>query len=309
MVGQPADGDVGGQLGPVAGAEDPLGRLDERGEHVGVEDGVHPLEHRQGPLEPHAGVDVLLGQVDQRAVGQPAVLHEHEVPELDVALLGTVLRPAGRAELLALVEEQLRARAARAGIAHLPEVVLAQPLDPLGGDAARLDPQLGGLVVGLVHGHPHPLGVDAQHLGRELPGQWDRPLLEVVAEAEVPEHLEERVVTGRDADEVDVDGPEALLHRSGAGPGGLVLAGEVRLERDHAGDGEQHRGVPWNQAGRRHELVAPIGEEPEERRAQLVGVHQSALTSVCTFQPGSQAAPGLGDRPPSLPGGCLAPAA
>jgi hypothetical protein len=141
VVGQASDGDVGRALGPVAGPEDPLGRLDQVGERVGVKDRVDALEGRQHPLEPHPGVDVLLGQIDQRAVGHPVVLHEDEVPELDVALLGAVPRSAPGAEPLALVEEQLRARARGSGLAHLPEVALvAQPLDPLGTNAGGVHP-------------------------------------------------------------------------------------------------------------------------------------------------------------------------
>ncbi len=53
-------------------------------------------------------------------------------------------------------------------------------------------------------------------LGQELPGPVDRVALEVVAEAEVAQHLEERVVVGRAADVVDVAGAQALLAGRGA---------------------------------------------------------------------------------------------
>ncbi len=53
--------------------------------------------------------------------------------------------------------------------------------------------------------------------------------------------------------------------------GGTSSPSEVRLERHHAGHGEQHRRVVRDQAGRRHHRVAALGEEPGERPAQLVG--------------------------------------
>ncbi len=43
-----------------------------------------------------------------------------------------------------------------------------------------------------------------EDLREELPGEGDGVLLEVVAEAEVPEHLEERVVARGDADVLEV---------------------------------------------------------------------------------------------------------
>ena len=63
----------------------------------------------------------------RRAV--PVVLHEHQVPDFDVAV-AIRLRCAGRTarNLRTVIVENFGAGAAGAGIAHLPEVVL-------GGDA------------------------------------------------------------------------------------------------------------------------------------------------------------------------------
>ena len=46
---------------------------------------------------------------------------------------------------------------------------------------------------------------------QELPGPVDRLALEVVAEAEVAQHLEERLVERGPADVLDVAGADALL--------------------------------------------------------------------------------------------------
>jgi hypothetical protein len=54
----------------------------------------------------------------------------------------------------------LAARAAGAGVAHLPEVVLvAEPLDAVHRHAHLLVPDGLGLVVALVHGDPQPVAV------------------------------------------------------------------------------------------------------------------------------------------------------
>src|SRR5215203_3278095 len=108
------------------------------------------------------------------------------------------------------VDVDLRARAARAGVAHLPEVVLvAEALDAGERHADLLVPDLLGLVVALVNGDPEPVAVEspatARRIGRhELPAPRDDVALEVVAEAEVAEHLEEHEVSLRATDVVEV---------------------------------------------------------------------------------------------------------
>ena len=66
------------------------------------------------------------------------------------------------------------------------------------------------LVVVLVDGRPQTLGIEPEVLRAQLPRPGDRFLLEVVAEGEVAEHLEERQV-GLVADLLDVGRPEGLL--------------------------------------------------------------------------------------------------
>ena len=69
---------------------------DDRAEQVDLVVVVRALQHRGDALEPHAGVDRGLRQVDALAAGQLLVLHEHEVPDLDEAVAVGVGR-AGRA--------------------------------------------------------------------------------------------------------------------------------------------------------------------------------------------------------------------
>ncbi len=140
-----------------------------------------------------------------------------------------------------------------------------------------------GFLVVVIDGDGEPLLVEAEVLRQQLPGERDRPLLEVVAEREVAEHLEERVVARGVADIVEVvvlaAGAHALLRDCRAHVGARLLAGEHVLELHHAGVGEhQRRVVARHERGRRHHLVAVLLEEVEKRAADVVdGGHRSAF--------------------------------
>ena len=253
VVGQHAVGLGRDLVGAVGGASFPLDPLHDRLEAVGLVHRVDALEDRRGALDAHARVDVLPGQRRQRVVGVQLELHEHEVPELEVAIAlaarGAVVAAAALRRAAVVVE--LAAGAARPDGPRLPEVVGArQPDDPLGRHAhllPALDCHLVGaeteLGVAGEHGRPEQLLVELQVLGDELPGVPDGAVLEVVAEREVAEHLEEGEVPRGGADLVDVGRAEALLHGRQRRVGRLRLAEEERLERLHAGRGEQHRRV------------------------------------------------------------------
>jgi len=77
-------------------------------------------------------------------------------------------------------------------------------------------PDAFGVVVFLVDRDPQPGRIGLQHVGDEVPQEPDRVGLEVVAEAEVPHHLEEREMPVGAPDVVEVvvlaAGPDALLH-------------------------------------------------------------------------------------------------
>ena len=67
--------------------------------------------------------------------------------------------------------------------------------------------------------------------------------------------------------------------------GRRLVADEVRLERHHAGDGEQHRRVVRDQAGRGHDRVAALGEEVDERVAELVGGARGLVYAMVRGEP------------------------
>ena len=236
---------------------------------------------------PEAGVDVLRGQLGERAVRLELVLHEHEVPELEEAL-GVVAWAVGvGAEVGAAVEVELRAGPARAGRAGLPEVVLAaEEHDALVRDADRppvVDRLLVGaepeLLVAAEDGDPDVLEAKPEavlRVGGEVEREPDRLLLEVVAHREVAEHLEEGEMPKREPDVLDVRGAERLLAGGQPATGRLLLAAEVRLERLHARGGEENRGVinTGNKRRRRHaQMPVPLKErqKPLPNLARLHG--------------------------------------
>src|SRR5260370_30515983 len=127
MVGDDA---VRHGLGPVGRHAGRLGRgEDQRAHQVDVVIVVLALQYGGNALEPHAGVDRRARQRAALVLRHLLVLHEDEVPDLDEAValgIGTAGRAAG--DVVAVVVEYLRARAARAGVARRPELVR-------GGDA------------------------------------------------------------------------------------------------------------------------------------------------------------------------------
>ena len=130
---------------------------------------VDALQQRRHPLQAHAGVDVLRRQLAEdrevllvRARRRDLVLHEDEVPELQVPVLVDLRAALGAVGGAAVVVE-LRARAARARDAHRPEVVLlAAAHDALQRAARSLVPDLDRLVVVEVDRRPDLLRVEPE---------------------------------------------------------------------------------------------------------------------------------------------------
>ena len=246
---------------------------------------VDALQDGRHPLQAHAGVDVLGRQqaLDVEVVLGPdlaqLVLHEDQVPDLEETVL-----VGGRAAVAAVfgaaVVVDLRARAAGARHAHVPVVVgQAAGLDPVLRQADLVPPDRERLVVTVQDGGPQlalgePEPAVGLGLGQQLPGVPDGALLEVIAERPVAQHLEERGVPGGLAHLFDVQRPHALLHVGHPPVRRRPLAEQVRLERLHARDDEQHRGVVGNQGGRRHDGVPLLLEVRKEAAGDLCRLHQ-----------------------------------
>src|ERR1019366_9110060 len=167
VVGEHAERNAGPfRSARIPGTDQRLDLGDEWHEQVGVEVVVLPLHNGGDPFEPGAGIHARLRQRRQRTVCRTVKLHEDEIPDLEeAASLGLRLElPLRELDRFAPwrpleVDKDLGTRAARSGIAHLPEVVLvAEAVDTIRGKAGNLLPERTGLVVGMVDGHAHTVG-------------------------------------------------------------------------------------------------------------------------------------------------------
>src|SRR5262249_42418836 len=130
-----------------------------------------------------------------------------------------------------------------------------------------------GFVVVKVDRNGEPISRNAQDLGQELPSPVDRFALEVISEAEVPQHLEEGFMKRGAADVFDIAGANALL--AGGCPREIRVAQteEFAFELVHPRGGEEYGRVI------RHEHVARTAdaslgfEEFEECFAEFVYFH------------------------------------
>ena len=135
-------------------------------------------------------------------------------------------------------------------------------------------PDPGAFLVVQVDGGPEPLHRQAEITRQQLVGERNRPFLEVIAEGEIAQHLEEGQVMTVPPHLLDVRGAEDLLGGGRAPVGRLPLAQEVGLEGHHSGAGEEQRGViERDQGGAGQHLVVPLFEEVEETLADLGAMH------------------------------------
>ena len=254
--------------------------LDQRLEQVNFVVAVHALHHRGDALQPHAGIYRGAGQRVQFAGGVAVELHEHQVPDLDVAIQVVAFTAGGAAgHVRTVVVEQLGTGAAGAGIAHLPEVVLVQAREALGADPDFLEPDIGGLVIGNVHRHPQPLRRQPHDVGEKGPGELDRLALEIIAKAEVAQHLEKRVVAGGVTHVFQVvvlaAGAHAALAAGRPHIGPRVGAQEGILELVHPRVGEQQgRVIGGHQRAAGHPGMALLFKKGEEGLAYFHGLHR-----------------------------------
>ncbi len=279
----------------------------QRRELVGLEDRRRVLLDERHAVEAEPGVDVLRRQRREPVHRVLVVLHEHEVPVLEEALGVVAGAVVLAAPLGTAVEVELAARPAGAGRAGLPEVVLAaEEDDPLARDAdgaPRLDGLLVGaeveLVVAAEDRDPDLVLGEAEALGRQLERELDRALLEVVADREVAEHLEEGEVPRSVADVLDVGRAEALLTARQPVVGRLLDAREIGLERVHARGREQDRRVErrGDERGRRQAPVPARLEVRQEGLADLVGSHATIVAHPTTTSPRSKQATWPGATP------------
>src|SRR5262249_54048765 len=140
-----------------------------------------------------------------------------------------------------------------------------------------------------------------------LPAQLDRVGLEVVAEREVAEHLEEGVMTLARPDVLEVvvlaRDAEDLLSGGGALGGRSRRTGEEVLELHHPRVGEEQRGIRLRHQRRaRVDAVAARREEIEKALADVATLHEvtrepwSVRRKAATTGPGRRAGQSSGWR-------------
>ena len=136
-------------------------------------------------------------------------------------------------------------------------------------------PQCNGLVVIGQHREHEPVRRDPKRPGHELPREPDGLALKIIAEAEVAEHLEERMVPGGRADVFEVvvlaADAHALLRGRRPRVRPLLDAEEHVLELHHPGVREQERRIAGRHERRARHAGVSLGlEVAEERLADLV---------------------------------------
>src|SRR5579871_4845812 len=194
-----------------------LRSLNKRSKQIRLKVAEHTLQYTSNPLQPHARINRRLRQRSQQRArcGNGAIkLHKHQVPDLDIPLLILTKRQVlpKLARLHPKVVINLAARPARPRIPHRPKVILRPQLkDPL-----RRNPNLQPILISLrIPRHTlitlkdraiQSRRIDPKPLLRsqQLPRKRNRILLEVVAKAEVPQHLEEGMVPPRKPDVLEI---------------------------------------------------------------------------------------------------------
>src|SRR5690349_12002877 len=211
----------------------------------------------------------------QRPRGIAIELHEHEVPDLDDPVSLTVglivSRNSGSS-----IEMDFRAGPTGPSVRHLPEVVFLVATHDSRRRDADLLPQQFGIIVFTENRDPKTGLIESDGLGEKFPAELDRVFFEIIAEREITQHLEERMVPPRIADVFQVvmlpAGPKTFLRRHGPLVGARFLPEKHPLELIHPGIGEQQGRISLrNQRRTGHGLMAVLLEITNEGLAKLLG--------------------------------------
>jgi hypothetical protein len=90
--------------------------------------------------------------------------------------------------------------------------------------------------------------------------------LEIIAEREVPQHLEERMMVGRPAHVFDIAGTQTLLARRSTLEFRIAQAEKLAFELIHPGGREQDRLVFLRDKQVARPTLAPLGLEKSQKR-------------------------------------------
>ena len=151
-----------------------------------------------------------------------------------------------------------------------------------------------GFIIFVEYRDPETILRNSERAGHEIPREMNRFALEVIAEAEIAEHLEKSVMPRRVADILQIvvlaAGAHAALRARGARIVARLLAEKHILELHHAGIGEQQRRiVARDERTRRHDRMAVLAEKLQEARPDFraghhpqfgVAFHSSSVVSA-----------------------------
>ena len=254
VVGNDAQGRIHvvgvGRAEAVAHIGERGGVLDDLLKQVAVKIGALALGNGGHAFKAHARINVGIGKSHAGAVGRLVKLGEHEVPDFKepvaVALADAAVRPARH--VCTLIHIDFGTGAARAGIAHGPEIVFfAHAHDAVGGQPGNLGPDGRSFVIFAEHRDPELFLGQFKLLAYKFPGPGDGFALEIVAERKVAQHFKKRVVARGAAHVFKVvvfaRNTQAFLAGSGAAVCALFLAKKQLFELHHASIGEQQGGV------------------------------------------------------------------
>src|SRR5665213_1135726 len=269
MVGEDAERSVGFGSGAISFATQRARVRDQRLKKVRIVIANFALRYGGHPLEPGAGIDGGLGEVRHLARRVAIELHKDEIPDFHVAPALTSERTVGMSKARcgrSHVVMYFAARAARAGVAHGPEIFLeSRDGNHTVCGGSHTHPVASRFSIGAEHDAGRQLGTskdgeieladrDRKPFWRsdQFPGKSDRVFFKIVAKREVAEHLEKGVMAVREANIFKIvvlaAGANAFLGRSGAPVFALLEAQKNVLELIHARIGEeQSRIAEWNQ--------------------------------------------------------------
>src|SRR6267378_4547127 len=236
---------------------------------ISVVVGDDPLQDGGDAFEAHASVHAGLGQGSKNAAGVAVELHEHEIPDFDVAAA-----VAGELAIDVSVVRRFRphvvmdfaARPTRTRVAHGPEIIFeaGNREDALFRNIL-FAPEAACFFIyserfarrnfrAAKHRYVQLALCNSKPFRRseQLPGKRNRFLLEIIAKRKVPKHLKKRVMSLCEADvfEVVVFAARANAFLAGRRPRVVPLfqPKEHVLELVHPGIGKEQRGIAmWHQ--------------------------------------------------------------
>ena len=178
-----------------------------------------------------------------------------------------------------MIIENLAAGAARAGIAHSPEIIArANACKALGRHTHIAQPDICSLVILIIYGDPELFRWQTIPFSQQCPGVLNSLALEVVTKAEITQHLKKGVMPGRVTHIIEIvmlsAGTNTTLGSHRAVIGSFVLPQENILKLHHTGVGKQQRGIVMgHQRAAGHDFVPVCSEVIKELLSDVPSFH------------------------------------